>query len=150
MSILFDVSVGLVIWIHFNNMISVTFMCAFQHVPGVSTFLNWAPTLFSTLSSLIFISALSWTWLTGSKLRWKFGIAAVLQLVSVLILTIINAQAVAETQDDDKNNVLGTEQDIKYMTDIVASLSTSYNWLVTVTIVILCCCQLSTFEIFQE
>ena len=69
-------------------------------------------------------------------LNWIFGAGVLLQLTSVVILTIINDQASAEAEFKlDLLNFhhlkLGTAEDFDAMVQILATFSTSYNWLVT-------------------
>ena len=77
-----------------------------------------------------------------TKIVCAFGI--VLQLTSVIILSVINGDAVGDTKLKlDFVNFhpleLGTPEDVDAMVQILATYSTSYNWLVTccVSIIIL-------------
>ena len=98
--------------------------------------------LFSLLASIILITTLTWEYLfenehaltTTKKLLLGSGI--LFQLISVVILSVINWQASADVdlKLDLLNSYdleLGTGEDVDAMVQILATFSTSYNWLVT-------------------
>ena len=98
--------------------------------------------LFSLLASIILITTLTWEYLfenehalTTTKIL-LLGSGILFQLISVVILSVINWQASADVdlKLDLLNSYdleLGTGEDVDAMVQILATFSTSYNWLVT-------------------
>lgn len=131
-------------WIHFGNMISVIYLCHFDHVPGVATFSNWTPTILSTMCSLTLISLFYWSaWKGKPTLFGPIVIFSVtLQIISSIVLSILNSDATSEnsvqlTRENSLEIKLGTEEDVDIMVEILAMFSTAYNWSVTSCIVML-------------
>ena len=98
--------------------------------------------LFSLLASIIIITTLTWEYLfedehalTTTKIL-LLGSGIFFQLISVVILTVINWQASddVDLKLDLFNSYdleLGTGEDVDAMVQILATFSTCYNWLVT-------------------
>ena len=136
-------------WMFVGNIVSFIYMSTYSHVSGVATFQNWCPSMFSLLSSIILVTALMLERFKPSnqeintdpntrkfKMRILGAIGLVLQLTSVIVLSIINCDAVGEAKLKlDYVNFhdlkLGTIEDIDAMVQILSTFSTSYNWLIT-------------------
>jgi hypothetical protein len=105
-------------------------------------FSSYLFSLFSLLASIILITTLTWEYLfekehplTTTKIL-LLGSGILFQLISVVILSVINWQAIADVdlKLDLLNSYdleLGTGEDVDAMVQILATFSTSYNWLVT-------------------
>ena len=73
---------------------------------------------------------------TKYKMKLIGAVGIVLQLTSVIILSTINCEAVGESKlklnfVNFHDLKLGTAEDVDAMVQILATFSTSYNWLVT-------------------
>ena len=127
---------GIAIWTYSANLFGFVFLSYYDHVPGVSVWHQWLPIVLSTLSSVMMMSALSWTNLTERRqdLGIVLRLAFIFQLVSSIIITIANSSAVG--RKDFKNQELHANGQ-NYFADVVlitAYYSTVYSWLMTCTL----------------
>ena len=141
-------------WLFATDFFSLIYMSVYSHVPKVGTFLNWSPTLFSIVSTLLLIGAFAWNYLVGWTLEMKLILGALvtgLKFVSIIILTVLNALAVDDSNEGVPDQELrpGSQEDIESMIRILAIISSLYNWLMMLLTIFLVICLIFDTKIFK-
>jgi hypothetical protein len=143
----------LALWIYLVDMGAIVYLALFSFVPGVGTVINWTPTLLTMTAALILLSVIMWHWLTTISRPLHYGLSAslVFQTASLLAVTLINAPDLRPSQLNfgvihDYGLRPGTPDDIEAITAIVATLSTLYNWSITIFLFIVTATVLSFVE----
>lgn len=135
-------------WVQLGNLLALFYMSAYSHVEGVPTFLNWLPTVLANISSLICIVGLAWSLKRIDARKYLpnvFRAAFTTYLISVSVVSVLNYNSESELEEVTKP-IPGTKEDVAVMVKILASVSTSYNWLVTIGLFMFTLVHISYFD----